>query len=106
MKLNVPALCGKRVWANPPHKIAGEVLDAIMQAWRMDFSTVDRVDLPVHNEASRFKFYFRRQNRKVHILKVYGSRSLIYLKATSHQDRFPNDWASPIAKPVMVVRIG
>ena len=81
-----------------------------MQAWRMDFSTVATLVLPVDNdhyhEASWFKFYFRRQNRKVHILKVYGSGSLIYLKARSHQDRFPNDWAIPEAKPVMVVRIG
>ena len=104
VQLNVRALVGRVLWAAPPWDIAGQVLDAIVAAWRLDpRETSAAIVLPFDPSRSWFRFYFRKPRPIFRIGHMFPAGTPLYFRAVHRQSRFPFKPASAVSVPVMVV---
>lgn len=107
VQYHVQDLVHRAIWAAPPWKIAGQVIDAIVAAWRRSPSDTEAtMVLPYDTSLGWYKFYFRRPRPIFRILHRYPAGSPLFFKAIQAEDRFPHERAAPVGLPVMIVRLG
>jgi hypothetical protein len=69
---HVSHLAGKVLWVNPPFKLVGPVLDAVVEAWRLaPTTTIATIVAPNWPEASWYRKYLRRKRPLMRILHMY-----------------------------------
>ena len=96
---NVQQLVGKVLWVNPPFKLLGQVLDAIVQAWRLAPTTVATIVAPLWPDATWYRKYLRRKQPILRILHTYPAGSKIF--------KAPNtNFTPPTKDAIMILRLG
>lgn len=98
---NIHNMVGHVLWANPPFAIAGEVVEAIYQAWLLDPSnTRATILLPEWKTAPWYRKFVSKKRPLLRVVFRYPSNSVVF------RTRGPEGpFAGPCPFPILIFRL-